>query len=277
MLRYTLSREDDPTAILTNSNTDTTINPTTGMPWGVTTPQVPGLYTTDPNRVANNLPTFITSDTNIAQLTVKADLNFADLTSYSQWRRENVNQSENLDQTGLPIFQLGLPIDNSTISQEFLLTSKPGTRLQWTAGAFYFNNKDEWFTYIDNFVNTPAGRITLGGSGTTTENIAGFFDATYAVTPDKFFVTVGARYSHDTVKDAFWDTPFTRAAQLRAVHQQRQSNATRGPPLQADRSIEHLRVIYRRVQGCDHRRRRLLSGWSRFPMQSDTSGRRARV
>jgi iron complex outermembrane recepter protein len=207
LLRYTLSRENDPTSILVNSNTDTTINPTTGMPWGVTTHAVPGLYTTNPNQVANNLPTFITSDSNIAQLTLKADLNFADFTSYSQWRREVVNQSENLDQTGLPIFQLGLPIYNSTISQEFLLTSKPGTRLQWTAGAFYFNNKDEWLTYIDNFTNTPLGRIRLGGSGTTTENIAGYFDATYELTPDKFYLTVGARYSHDEVNNAYWDQP----------------------------------------------------------------------
>jgi iron complex outermembrane recepter protein len=206
LLRYTLSREDDPTSILTNSNTDTTINPTTGAPWGVTTLQAPGLYTTNPNQVANNLPTFITSSSNIAQLTLKADLGFADFTSYSQWRREEVNQSENLDQTGLPIFQLGLPIYNSTISQEFLLTSKPGTRLQWTAGAFYFNNKDEWLTYIDNF-STTLGRIRLGGSGTTTENIAGYFDATYELMPDKFFLTVGARYSHDEVNNAYWDQP----------------------------------------------------------------------
>jgi iron complex outermembrane recepter protein len=207
ILRYTLSRQDDPTSILINSNTDTTINPTTGAPWGVTTFQAPGLYTTNPNQVANNLPTFTNSDSNIAQLTVKADLNFADFTSYSQWRRETVNQSENLDQTGLPIFQLGLPIYNQTISQEFLLTSKPGTRLQWTAGAFYFNNKDEWLTYIDNFVTTPVGRIRLGGSGTTTENIAGYFDATYALTPDNWFLTLGARYSHDAVKQAYWDQP----------------------------------------------------------------------
>ena len=61
LLRYTLSRENDPTAILTNSNTDTTINPTTGKPWGVTTLTVPGLFTTNPNQVANDLPTFITS------------------------------------------------------------------------------------------------------------------------------------------------------------------------------------------------------------------------
>jgi iron complex outermembrane recepter protein len=207
LLRYTYSRDNDPTSMNLNSNTDTTINPTTGQPWGVTTLQAPGLYTTNPNQVANNLPTFTKNDTNIAQLTLRADLTFADFTSYSQWRREIVNQSENLDQTGLPIFQLGLPIYNSTVSQEFLLTSKPGTRLQWTAGAFYFNNKDEWLTYIDNFVTTPVGRIRLGGSGTTTENIAGYFDATYALTPEKLFLTVGARYSHDAVNQAYWDQP----------------------------------------------------------------------
>ena len=112
LARYTHSRENDPTAILTNSNTDTTTDPTTGMSWGVQTLKVPGFYTTNPNQVAANLPTSITSNTDIAQLTVKADLSFANLTSYSQWRREDVNQSEDLDQTGLPIFQLGLPIYN---------------------------------------------------------------------------------------------------------------------------------------------------------------------
>jgi iron complex outermembrane recepter protein len=210
LARYTLSRENDPTAILTNSNTDTTVNPTTGLPWGVQTQAVPGLYTTSPNHVADNLPTFITSSTDIAQLTVKADLNFATLTSYSQWQRENVNQSEDLDQTALPIFQLGLPINNSTISQEFLLSSQSSTPLQWTAGAFFFSNKDEWITYIDNFANTPVGRIRLGGSGTTTQNAAAYFDATYELMP-KFFLTVGARYSHDLVKDAYWNTAYTNA------------------------------------------------------------------
>jgi iron complex outermembrane recepter protein len=119
LVRYSHSHEDDPTAILTNSNTDTTINPTTGMPWGVITQTVPALYTTNPNQVADNLPTFITSATDIAQMTVKADLDFANLTSYSQWRQEDVNQPEDLDQTALPSFQLGLPIFDQTYSQEF--------------------------------------------------------------------------------------------------------------------------------------------------------------
>ena len=66
----------------------------------------------------------------IAQLRVRADLGFADLTSYSQCREEDVDASQNLDQVGITVFQLGLPVDNQTWSQEFLLTSKPGTPLQ---------------------------------------------------------------------------------------------------------------------------------------------------
>ena len=71
-------------------------------------------------------------------MTVKADLGFANLTSYTQYRQEITAQSTDLSQiaSGPMSFglQLGLPIDDYTTSQEFLLTSKPGGPLQWTAG-----------------------------------------------------------------------------------------------------------------------------------------------
>lgn len=209
LFRYSHSREDDPTAIQTNSNVDSSIDPTTGKVWGIQTPAVPGFYTTNPNQVADNLPTYIKSQTDIAQLTLKADLGFANFTSYSQWRRENVDQSENLDQTGLPIFQLGLPIFDRTLSQEFLVNSKPGGPLQWTAGAFFFTNTDTYVTYIDNNVET-VGRIRLGGSSSTTESIAGYLDATYEIMP-KLFFTAGVRESHDEVKNAYWNPAFSDA------------------------------------------------------------------
>ncbi len=210
LARYIHSRMDDPSTQLTNSNTDTTIDLTTGQPWGVQTQTVPGLYTTDPDKVAANLPRYTRVDSDIGQLTIRADLGFANLASYTQYRRENSDQSEDLDQTGLAIFQLGLPIKDTTVTQEFLLTSKPGPRLQWTAGAFYYSNKDAWFTYIDNYVGTPVGRIRLGGSGTTTESIAGFVDATYRLT-DRLFLTGGVRYSHDVVKDDYYNAQFATA------------------------------------------------------------------
>jgi iron complex outermembrane receptor protein len=205
--RYTHSHMDDPSSQLTNSNTDTTIDPTTGQPWGITTFTAPGLYTTDHDKVAANIPRFTTTNSDIGQLTIRGDLGFANIASYTQYRHEHTDQSEDLDQVGLDIFQLGLPIIDKTWTQEVLVTSKPGPRLQWTAGVFYFNNQDTWITNIDNYVGTPVGRLRLGGSGSTTRSLAGFADATYQLT-DRLFLTGGVRVSRDSVVNAFWNTMF---------------------------------------------------------------------
>jgi iron complex outermembrane recepter protein len=209
LFRYTHSNQDDPSTQMLNSNTDTSINPTTGQPWGIQTYTVPGTYTTNPNQIAANLPRLYTNDSDIITGTIKYDLGFANFTSLSQYRQENVNQSEALQQVALPIFQLGLPIFDYTTTQEFLLTSKPGPRLQWTAGAYYLSYRDTYVTYIDSIPGPP--RFRLGGSSTTTQNIAGYLDATYEVIPRLFF-TAGVRYAHDAVLDAYYNpSPFVGA------------------------------------------------------------------
>ena len=204
LFRYTHSDLDDPTTQMLNSNTDTSIDPTTGRPWGIQTFTAPGLYTTNPNQIAANQPRIYTNSTNIETMTVKVDLGIADFTSLSQYRQENVNQSEALQQTALPGFQLGLPIFDYTTTQEFLVTSKPGPRLQWTVGAYYLSYRDTYVTYIDSIPQPP--RFRLGGSSTTTQNIAGYLDATYEITP-QLFVTGGVRYAHDAVLDAYYNNP----------------------------------------------------------------------
>jgi iron complex outermembrane receptor protein len=213
LARVSHAGENDPTSELTNTNTDTSTDPTTGKPWGLQTYTF-GPYTTDPNHVAELQPVFVTSQNTVAQLTVKADLGFADFTSYTQWRKENTNASENLAQAALPIFNLGLPILDYTESQEFLLSSKAGSPLQWTVGGFYFTNRDAWQTYIDTSTqvrsNAPllSGGNRLGGSGTETESFAEFADATYELTP-QWFVTLGARFSHDNVVNAYYNSFFS--------------------------------------------------------------------
>ncbi|MFD1959372.1 TonB-dependent receptor [Novosphingobium panipatense] len=147
------------------------------------------------------------ANTDVLQGTVRADLGFADLTSYSQYRSENTDMSQDLDYSGLDLFQLGLPNRNETWSQEFLLTSKAGSRLQWTAGLFYFENTDTYITFIDNFGNDPNSRVRLGGSSTTVKSYAAFLDATYEFTP-QLFLTLGGRYSRDKVVDAYWNRQF---------------------------------------------------------------------
>jgi iron complex outermembrane receptor protein len=215
LARVTHSGVNDPTSELTNSNTDTSTDPTTGKPWGVQTYTF-GPYTSNPSRVAELQPVFVTAENTVAQLTVKADLDFADFRSYTQWRKEDSNASENLAQSAVPIFNLGLPILDYTESQEFLLTSKPGPALQWTVGGFYFTNRDEWQTYIDTATEVrsnapfPEGN-RLGGSGTETESFAEFADVTYELTP-QWFLTVGARFSHDNVVNAYYNPqPFAGA------------------------------------------------------------------
>jgi iron complex outermembrane receptor protein len=214
LARYQHSDQNDPSGQMLNSNTDTSINPSTGQPWGIQTftsfPGFPGpIYTTNPDQIAANQERIIHTHTDAAQLTIKADLGFANLTSYTQYRAEATNQSEDLDQTALPIFQLGLPIFDNTWSQELLLTSKAGPKLQWTAGFFYFSTQDTYVTRIDPgsfFGEIPPER--LGGSSTTTRSYAGFVDGTYQF-GEKFFLTAGVRYSHDSVGDAYFNgSPF---------------------------------------------------------------------
>jgi iron complex outermembrane recepter protein len=204
LLRYQHSDTNDPTSLMSNTYVDPVFG---AMKPGFIPDAALGIaYTTDPDEVALDLPTFFRSKTDIVQATFKADLGFADLTSYTQYRGENTDASQNLDNTGATIFQLGLPVKNDTWSQELLLTSKPGTKLQWTAGAFAFANRDTYVTFADNFgaARAPQGLNRLGGSSTTTQSYAAFLDMTYEITP-QLFVTAGARYAHDRVTDAYYN------------------------------------------------------------------------
>ena len=204
LLRYQHGDLDDPTPLMAAAYRDPVL--------GLLTPSLAlpaTLVTTDRNQVAQNQPTYLRSKSDLLQATFKVDLGFADLASYTQFRSERTDQSMNLDNTAAAIFQLGLPVDSTTFSQELLLSSKPGTPLQWVGGLFYVNNRDIWQTYID----TPVSRIRYAGSGTVTEGYAAFLDATYEVSP-QLFVTVGARYAHDRVDDAYYNTAFSGGARV---------------------------------------------------------------
>lgn len=200
LLRYMHMEVDDPANMQTNAYVDRDL----GLAIASFAP--PGTYTTDRNSFSPGKDrVFFTSNSDVLQGTIKADLGFADLASYSQYRREDVDSALNSDRIALTLLHLGLPNHNETWSQEFLLTSKPGSRLQWTAGLFYFSNRDTYLTFLENNLET-LGRVRLGGSSTTTRTYAAFLDATYELTPS-LFLTAGARYAHDVVTDAYYNLP----------------------------------------------------------------------
>src|SRR3546814_13523864 len=103
----------------------------------------------------------------VVQGTINADLGFGDLTSYTQYRRETANSNISQTHDGSAKLNIGLPIDDTTWSQEFLLTSKSGSKLQWTAGVFAFSNKDNWKVMLSAFEGYAFPTPTrIGGSGT---------------------------------------------------------------------------------------------------------------
>ncbi|NKF22444.1 TonB-dependent receptor [Solimonas marina] len=179
------------------------------------------LYTTRPGDIALNKPVSFRLRTNAVEATYKTDLDFAELTSYTQYRHDYTPYYDDLDSTAAPVLTLYIGVKDTTISQEFLLNSRDtDARLQWTVGANYFYYKDDWSDLKASGLTPTFGTDPdtsnlqpFGGSSTTTGSIATFADATYALVPERLFLTLGGRFSHDTVKDAYFNsnqfTPYT--------------------------------------------------------------------
>ncbi|MGE3690840.1 MAG: TonB-dependent receptor [Novosphingobium sp.] len=224
LLRYQHSDVNDPDPLLTS----TYVDPVFGS--GAPIFALPSEVTFDKNEIASGSnpedQEFLRIKSDVWQGTIKADLGFANLASYTQFRKENTDSNIEIDYSGSHVFELRLPNGNKTFTQELLLTSKQGSRLQWTAGFYYFQNEDIYTTFFSDVgvavltasdpvpvVATPGFPMfgvafnppfRIGGSGTKVKAVAGYFDMTYELTP-QLFLTAGARYSHNSVTDAYFN------------------------------------------------------------------------
>lgn len=219
LLRYTHSSTDDPSPLLTSATVDSSgganylsqvssagraiygANNTIGK--ALIYYYTPAAYfATAPGTINSSEKPVFTNVSDSVQGTIKADLGFANLTSYTQYRHDNAVNRQELGESAFPAFYIYIGVNDSTLSQEFLLSSKAGTPLQWTAGVNYFQNRDTWDVRA-SLGGTAEG--PFGGSTTTTKSTAAFADLTYQVT-DQLFLTAGGRYSHDVVGDATFKT-----------------------------------------------------------------------
>lgn len=162
-------------------------------------------YVTKPGDVLLNPRQSFKTNSDSLQATVKADLGGVELTSYTQYRKDLSPYYGDLDATAMPLFNIYVGVNDETWSQEFVVNSKAGSPLQWTAGVNYFQIRDTWDIGA-SFGGSPFS--AFGGSSTTTKSYAAFLDATYEVN-DRFFVTLGGRYGHDEVQDGYFVTNFT--------------------------------------------------------------------
>jgi iron complex outermembrane receptor protein len=212
LFRYSHSQNDDPAGVLSNAFVKDGVPLTAALH-----PSVEALFgvpivATRYNQVANSTEVSFHSKSDIFQFTGTDDLGFATLTSYTQYRKESSTYRSDLDYSSAPLFNLRVPNAEKTFTQEFLLASNPGGRLQWTTGAFYFN-------YVDSYPATSFGSfgapLAVGASSSSkTSSIAAFADATYELT-DNLFLTAGLRYSHDMVSHAYFSNPDASGALVR--------------------------------------------------------------
>lgn len=197
LFRYTHQNTDDRTNLAANAYFADGVSQVYGR-------FIPGtIYTSNPNEVAyDDEPVAFFQRADAYQLTSTFDLDFATLTSYSQYQRQAGNTYNTLDDESTHLLNIDLIINDRTVTQEFLLASKPGGALQWTTGIFYADIKDIW-PVDESLFGSP---LAFGvGSGTDTRSGAVYGDATYQVV-DRWFLTGGLRFTHDEVSDAFFET-----------------------------------------------------------------------
>jgi iron complex outermembrane recepter protein len=199
LVRYEHQYKDDPSLMLNNAYVRD------GQPLTIAA-IIPGdIYATDPSQVAyaaKNHQGFNTSN-DIVQITPTIDLSFGTLTSYSQYRRESSTFIGTGPMGSVDLYSLWVPYLDSTITQEFLLTSKQGAPLQWTTGAFFLNYK-EYMNADISLAGGPDGFVAGSAGDTVSDSVFG--DATYQVA-EKFYVTAGARFNHDEVNNAYYVNP----------------------------------------------------------------------
>ncbi|MFT3930671.1 MAG: TonB-dependent receptor [Spongiibacteraceae bacterium] len=197
LLRYSYADNEDNTFLAVNAYEDN----------GRVFATAGALAETKPHKVSNNLNPAFTGRSSATQLTVKADLDFALLTSFTQYRDERGRSIMDFDMSPLSLFHYKYDNVDTIFTQEFLLASTGEDRLQWTTGLFYFNNKA---IYENNQSSSPfinSGRFTRdGGSGVEVNTLAAYGDLTYEIL-NNLYLTAGLRYSKDKIENGYFKNP----------------------------------------------------------------------
>ncbi len=145
----------------------------------------------------------------IASLKIEQDLGFATLMSLTGFQKSEQRVLFSGAQAGLGQTATGLGVptndflqQSTSWSQEFQLTShNAGSRFDWVAGAFFFDDKtrlrlDTYNTCINN-VCAPAFTPTSSDGRPTTRSYSVYGDATYRIL-EHTKLTLGLRYTNET-------------------------------------------------------------------------------
>lgn len=136
-------------------------------------------------------PTIFRVRVNAVTLKGEFDLGFADLASYSMYRHQRAYNEFAIDGSNLDIFANRYIVTDRTYTQEFNLTSKPGSALSWVLGAFYYDD-NEHGPFDLSLGGAPEGPGYFAQQ--SSRAFAVFGDATMEV-GGNIFLTGGLRYN----------------------------------------------------------------------------------
>jgi iron complex outermembrane receptor protein len=132
-------------------------------------------------------------------LTVEHEFDWATLTSLTASRYIRVSSAFDSDYTPAPLVNVDVESSNRTFQQEVRLASPTNGRLTWQVGGFYYHGLAK--VLGQDVTGAAFGANPANGQSIvdhqTVNSIAGFGEATYAITPTTH-LTGGLRYTHET-------------------------------------------------------------------------------
>lgn len=148
----------------------------------------------DPRHIRLDSPVFSRRDSEVYGATLDLDLGSVGVRSITGYSHYDAADALDYDFTGDFNEAFNSTTKVKAFSQEIQIYNKGKGPLQWTAGAFFYDDKGE--QYINWIVPFPFARANSIGNG---QSWAAFGQATYALN-DKISIMVGGRYNHENKK-----------------------------------------------------------------------------
>ena len=154
----------------------------------------------DPDVSAWDEPCGTKMDVKGASLRVDKEFEATTFTSISAYREREEYFLTDRDFTALPILSTGLDGSERHFTQEFRLSGGEGERLNWVAGAFFFDREHYQNTLLQlgpGFLGPGLSNLVQSVAETDTRSYAVFASGEYSFT-DRLKAELGLRYTWET-------------------------------------------------------------------------------
>jgi iron complex outermembrane recepter protein len=182
-----------------------------GPPYnGVAIPDGVGFYPNNTTQVNFNRPQEDGTHLNYVTNRVKFDADAFTVTNVVGYMYSNEFEGGDIDGSSLDLFYEQESIKRTSLSEELRFQSVPGGSVDWTGGLYYGHDSGHTTQYTfagaDNPFGLPNGfQVTSSLSDSSDVSTAIFGEGVWHIDP-KVALTLGARYTHETVYNDSFNT-----------------------------------------------------------------------